>query len=290
MTVTASTIATPPADIRVIQSSGTGMPVVLVHGSGASKAVFARQFESPLAQTNRLVAMDLPGHGESGNARDPANDYTIKGFAATVGAVLDRLEIERAVVFGWSLGGHIAIDLMSWHPAVAGLMLTGTPPIQRGPLGLLRGFQLSRATFLVSKPQFTDDEAARFLKACFGDTGTPEFLESIKRADGRARKIVFNGMMRGDGVDQRRAVEHAAVPIAMVNGSKEPLVRLSYVNDLSYGTLWSGHCQVIEGAGHAPFWESPDKFNALLTSFIGDVAAVETLHSAQARPAIARAS
>jgi pimeloyl-ACP methyl ester carboxylesterase len=101
---------------------------------------------------------------------------------------------------------------------------------------------------------------------------------------------MFNGMMRGDGVDQRRAVEQADVPIAMVNGSKEPFARLTYVNDLSYGTLWSGHCHVMEGVGHPPFWERPAEFNELLSRFVGDVAAVETLHSAQDKPATARAS
>ena len=282
MTVTAITVGTSQANIRLLQSSGKGLPIVLVHGSGASKAAFARQLDSPLAGAHRIIAIDLPGHGQSSYARDPVEAYTIKGFATALGDVLDQLRVERAVVFGWSLGGHIGIDLMTWHPAIAGLMLTGTPPIQRGPLGLLRGFHLHRDLFLASKAQFSDDDANRFLRICFGDNATPpEFLASIKRADGRARKIVFNGMIRGDGVDQKRAVEEATVPIAVVNGSGEPFARLGYIGGLAYGALWDGHCHVIEDAGHAPFWEKPAVFNALLERFVGDVAAVETLRKAR---------
>ena len=53
------------------QSRGTGRPMLMLHGSGASSAVFARQFDSELAETFRLVALDLPGPGASSNARDP---------------------------------------------------------------------------------------------------------------------------------------------------------------------------------------------------------------------------
>ncbi len=288
MTAVNTTVNTKQARIALIQSSGDGLPVVMIHGSGSSKGVFARQFESPLAQSHRLIALDLPGHGESSDAAVPAEGYTVKGFAATVGEVLDDLGIERAAIFGWSLGGHVAIELMTWHPAVAGILVTGTPPLPRGPLGVLRGFQLHRDVLLASKPQFSDAEAERFLHLCFGDTGTPEFLASIKRADGRLRKIVFNGMMRGDGADQRRAVENAPVPVGIVNGADESIARLSFVAGVAYNTLWDGQCHVIEGTGHAPFWQRPDVFNPLLTRFVEDVAAapaVRTLDEPMARSA-----
>lgn len=283
------TIHTRHAEIRVRQSAGKGFPVVLIHGSGASKDVFAKQFASPMAEAHRMVAIDLPGHGESSDAVVPAETYTIKGFALVVGEVLDRLEIEQAAVFGWSLGGHIAIELMSWHKAVAGLMLTGTPPVPRGPLGMLRGFQTHRDVFLASKPRFSDEDARRFEKVCFGAHSAPEFLEAIKRADGRARKILFNGMMRGIGADQKRVVEETSTPVAMVNGADEPFARLGFIASLNYGNLWDGVCHVIEGAGHAPFWQAPEVFNPLFERFVADVEAFAAERAASQPQKVARA-
>ena len=115
MSVTDRTIRTPQADLRLSQSSGSGMPIVMIHGSGASRAVFARQFDSSLADTHRLIAFDLPGHGDSSDARDPAAAYTITGLAQTTARLLDALGIDRAIIFGWSLGGHVAIELASFH-------------------------------------------------------------------------------------------------------------------------------------------------------------------------------
>jgi len=71
MSIADQMIALPGADIFVRQSAGRGLPVLMLHGSGASHLAFRRQFESPLADKFRLIAMDLPGHGLSGDAGDP---------------------------------------------------------------------------------------------------------------------------------------------------------------------------------------------------------------------------
>ena len=98
-------IRTEQADISVADTGGEGLPLLMLHGSGASKDVFAHQIQSSLAERFRLVAMDLPGHGDSTDARDPAKGYSITGFADTVAEVLNSLGIQRAAIYGWSLGG-----------------------------------------------------------------------------------------------------------------------------------------------------------------------------------------
>ena len=290
MSVTEKTIRTRYADIALSQSSGAGLPVLLLHGSGASKGVFAKQFAGPLADTHRMLAIDLPGHGQSSDAFDPAATYTVAGLALVVAEVLGELGIDRAAVFGWSLGGHVAIELLSFHAGIAGLLLTGTPPIGRGPIGVLRGFHTSLDVMLASKERFTARDIERFARMCFGDHVDPAFLLSIARADGRLRKIVFNGMMRGIGADQKRVVEHASVPIAIVNGEREPVGRLGYIASLAYSSLWDGQCHVIPGAGHAPFWEMPDAFNPMLSRFVEDVEAHEVAQVSREHERFARSA
>ncbi|CCV08727.1 Alpha/beta hydrolase fold [Mesorhizobium metallidurans STM 2683] len=270
MVVSHRTVRTEQADLRLSQSSGSGLPIVLIHGSGSSRAVFARQFDSPLAAAHRLIAFDLPGHGESSDARDPANAYTVAGLAQSAAQLLDIMGIDRAVVFGWSLGGHVAIELASFHRAVAGLMLTGAPPVSKGPFGMLRGFHAHWDMLLASKKTYSERDAERFETLCFGDTADPSFRQVILRTDGRLRAAVTRGMFTGKGADQKQVVEQAAFPVAIVNGENDPFVRLGYFETLAYGSLWE-HCHVISGAGHAPFWEHPDLFNPLLVRFVDSV-------------------
>jgi pimeloyl-ACP methyl ester carboxylesterase len=169
---------------------------------------------------------------------------------------------------------------LSFHPAVAGLMLSGAPPVARGPLGLLRGFHAGWDMLLASKAVFTERDIERFAQLCFG-TGVPRaFLDDLRRADGRCRTQFLRSVLRGEGADQRRTVEQATVPIALVNGENERFVRLAYLDGVAPGNAWGRGAEVIAGAGHAPFWQQADAFNDLLFRFAADVAA------AAARPAV----
>jgi pimeloyl-ACP methyl ester carboxylesterase len=95
------------ADIRYLRV-GRGKPLVLVHTLRTQLDYFC-----PLLQhldTGRLevIAVDLPGHGESSA---PPVDYTADYFTDTVGAVLDACDVEDAVLVGESIGGSIALAL-----------------------------------------------------------------------------------------------------------------------------------------------------------------------------------
>ena len=268
-------IKTRQAEISIRDSGGDGFPLLLLHGAGASKDVFAHQFESGIATQYRMIALDLPGHGDSSDAQDPAKAYSMPGYAETVGEVMAALGVRRAAVYGWSLGGHIAIEMLGSTDLVAGLMLTGAPPVGRGAIAMLRGFHTSWDMLLASKDHFNERDVDRFAALCFEDSVEPAFRAAIERADGRSRPNFQRSMMRGDGVDQKLAVEATTVPIAIVNGQREPFARLGYFPTLGYRTLWRDTCFVINGAGHAPFWQRPDAFNPLLLDFAGDVVASE---------------
>jgi pimeloyl-ACP methyl ester carboxylesterase len=266
-----ATISIPGARLRLTQSDGPGMPVLMVHGSGSSRAAFARQLASPLADSHRMIAVDLPGHGDSSDAEE-ISTYSLRGLTAAITSLVDALELERFALLGWSLGGHIGMEMLS-DRRLAGVMVCGAPPLMHGPFAMLRMFKPSWDMLLAGKEQFTERDVARYFGLCFGRGATQELFDAVIRADGRLRVGVLQSMMRGDFVDERRAVEHAAVPVALVNGRDDPFVRLGYLDGLSGAGLWHGMPIVIEEAGHAPFWDQPDAFNELLAGFIDDAIA-----------------
>ncbi|WP_189423718.1 alpha/beta fold hydrolase [Devosia pacifica] len=248
-------------------------PLLMLHGLGSDGLVFQRQFASPLADHFRLIAFDLPGHGQSDDCEDVDQAYTLPALAELTAAVLEASGIKRVAVFGWSIGGHIAIELMSRHPEMlSGVMISGAAPIGRGPVAALKGFQAHWDMLLASKAVYTSKDAERFARLCFKDGATPDDVAAVLRADGAMRTRVNRSLMRGEGANQKTVVQTSPIPLAVVNGSDEPVVRLRYLAGLQYRNLWEGMCHILPDAGHAPFRNRPYAFNTLLHRFAAEVA------------------
>ncbi|MEX0852949.1 MAG: alpha/beta hydrolase [Bauldia sp.] len=272
MSVVSRTIRTSHADIAISETSGRKLPVLLIHGNSASKQCFGKQLESDLGEAFRLIAVDLPGHGESSDAFDPKRTYTLPGYADAMVELLAALAIERAAVLGWSLGGHVALELLPRFPGLVGVMIAGAPPVGRTPEEILAGFRPNPDVALTGKPDLTREDVETFARAIFGEPVDEAMRQAVVRADGRARATMFASLFAGEVSDERALAINSAVPIAVVNGADDPLVNVEYVGGLSYRNLWDKHCFVLRGAGHAPFLRTPAAFNAIFLRFLNDMA------------------
>ena len=262
-------IATSHGTLAVEECGEGEMPVLLIHGNSSCRGVFRHQMQGQLSQNRRLIAFDLPGHGSSSDAPDPMRTYTRPGLADAAVELLGKLDIAECIVFGWSLGGHIAIEMLHNFPGMRGLMITGTPPV--GSNNMAQGFLGSPHAGLASRETLSEADIETFLHAIFGASAEPFLHDAMARTDGRFRKRLFEAARAGAGVDQRLAVESAQIPIAVVNGGADRIVNLDYIDTVAFGNLWDGRCHRLEGLGHAPFWEGPNEFNPILERFLRDL-------------------
>ena len=264
-------LETSHAAIAVTESAGLGPPVLLIHGNSSCKEVFRHQLEGAIGARHRLIAIDLPGHGRSSNARNPRRSYTIPGYADVAVEVMDRLGIGRFAVLGWSLGGHAALDLLCRHAGVAGVMITGTPPVANTPESFAAGFKVSEHMGLTAKRDLTPGEAEAYARATCGEPFDPMLLDAVKRTDGLARETMFAAALAGWNADQLRIVETSDRPIAVVSGADEPFVDNTHLQGLGWANLWDNRVHILDGLGHAPFWQAPERFDPLLERFLADL-------------------
>ena len=255
--------------LAVEETGRRGVPLLMIHGNSSCRGVFRHQLEASFGD-RRLVSFDLPGHGESTDAPDPMHTYTRPGLAAATLELLDKLGVTEAVVWGWSLGGHIGMEMLPHFPGMRGLMIVGAPPIGGGNFAL--GFKGSPQTGVASKQELTEAEREGFLGAIFGTSVEPFLRDAMARADGRFRQRLFEAGRTGAGVDARQLVQTSKTPLAVVNGGADNLVKVDYFDTIEYANLWEGRCHRLSGLGHAPFWESPRDFNPILERFLADVA------------------
>ena len=89
--------------------------IFLIHGWSQSHMCWKEQYDSELANSFRLVAMDLRGHGmsEAPVTPDAYNDSAI--WANDVAAVIEKLNLDRPILAGWSYGGLVIGDYLNVH-------------------------------------------------------------------------------------------------------------------------------------------------------------------------------
>ncbi|WP_213805368.1 alpha/beta hydrolase [Granulicella sp. dw_53] len=262
-------VVTSHGTLAVEESGGGGIPVLMIHGNSFSRGVFRHQMQGRLGDEYRLIAFDLPGHGESSDSPDPTRSYTRPGLADAAVELLDKLGVTEAVVFGWSLGGHIGIEMVSRFPGMPGLLITGSPPVAANNMG--QGFNSSPQMGVAGKQDLSEAEINAFVQGIFGESAEPFLRDAVARADGRFRKRLFEAARAGEGVDQRRTVESSPVPLAVINGATDAIIKLDYFDTVVYANLWEGQCYRLAGVGHAPFWKAPDAFNPIFERFLRDV-------------------
>jgi pimeloyl-ACP methyl ester carboxylesterase len=111
---------------------GNGPPLLMMIGTGSAMAEWDPALLRVLAREHRLILFDYPGMGLSG----PWHGSSFSSLARTAVGLLDELEIERAAVLGWSMGGFVAQRMAIEHPErVSSLVLAGTNP--GGPQAVL---------------------------------------------------------------------------------------------------------------------------------------------------------
>ena len=103
--------------------------MVLVHGWCGEHSAFAPQI-AHFARSHRVMAPDLRGHGAS----DPADAYDIVDFADDVAWMSRRLELDRPVVVGHSMGGMVAVEAAAAHPEVFAAAVSLDAPLVDDPI------------------------------------------------------------------------------------------------------------------------------------------------------------
>ncbi len=258
-------ISTSHADISVRQTKGKKLPILLLHGGGVCREVCDRQLESGLGAQYRMIAIDLPGHGASSDAFDPDRTYGIEGLADLALEVLERLDIDDAVVVGASLGGWVGLQMIQTFPGLVGLALTGTPlgdPALPSRAPELPEFEL------LSENAPTDDQIDAFLRLSLGDLAGAPFARAVKRTDARAMNLIRRDISSNAYEFWRAEAGASATPIMVVNGANGAAADAVESVAAQSGARPARTHYAIPQAGLAPFFDVPMVYNHLLEQFM----------------------
>jgi pimeloyl-ACP methyl ester carboxylesterase len=258
-----------------ILSAGSGRKTLIcAHGLGGTKASFLPTVAA-LADGYRVVALDLPGFGESD--KPIGAPYNAPYFARAVFDLMDALDLEKAHLVGNSMGGRVAIEaglmdpdrvqsLVLLSPALAWLRDRRWAPIVkalRPELGLLQ----------IAPRPIVESIVRRLVgvQGGWADAGIDEFLRAYLTARGRAafyasaRSIYLDEPHGEDGFWTRMSV--LAPKSMFVWGRKDTLVPIAFMKHVEDVLPAAKHVEL--GCGHVPQLEAPRETHAAIRAFIG---------------------
>ena len=163
-------------ELVTIRKQGLGVPVIFLHGNSSCKETFRDLWRVLSSRGRELVACDLPGHGASKNAADTQARYTLPGYAEAVKELLDWGGWQRAILLGWSLGGHIAMETMISDSRVTACMVIGSPPGKPSAeaIEVVRGS--SAKPLYITAAGITSEAAAAHVRAMHGPFRIPTLI------------------------------------------------------------------------------------------------------------------
>ena len=237
---------------------GSGAPPMLfVHGWLCDHTHFAPQIEY-FSRHHRVIAVDLRGHGASDKPRE---DYTMASFADDLAWLCGRLEIERPVVVGHSMGGVIAIELAARLPNLPGAVVLLDAPVVMSDEAV-RG---ARQECVELRAPNYREVARRWVEAMFLPTDDPERRARIVAQMIEApRHVMVSACEEMFACDTAAVVAACRVPLLNVASAEGRSADLDRFRELC-PQLVNG--QTV-GAGHFHQLEVPDQTNAMIDRFL----------------------
>lgn len=245
------------------ESAGNGVPLLLLHAFPLNRTMYEEQAEG-LRDIARVITVDVPGVGRS----EPA-PLSIDGMADLAAALLDALQIPKAVVGGVSMGGYAALAFARRHPErLQGLILANTRPAADTEEAL-RG---RAETAEVARAKGSSAIAERMLPKILGETALKRNRKLVDRVRAMIESIPGEVIadLLGALASRADATPHLGeilVPTLVIAAEEDKITPPHEALEWSQ-LIPGGRYVEIQGAGHLSNLEAPAELNKAVREFI----------------------
>jgi pyruvate dehydrogenase E2 component (dihydrolipoamide acetyltransferase) len=241
--------------------------IVFLHGLGGSQSTWASVL-GHFAETYRVAAVDLPGHGASDKPSPASTDYSISGIAAKLGEFLEKLELAPSILIGHSLGGATALQLALDRPKLVRALVL----VDSAALGLeINDELLDRIESAPSR-----DEARRLLELFFEDRrfvlergiNDMHAARNALGADDAVKAIAASAFTRrGQNLVLVDRLGELEVPLLVIWGELDRVIpsRHAVAAVTALPTAW---LEIMEGVGHVPQVEAAPAFAEIVNRWL----------------------
>lgn len=255
--------------VPAFREAGRGDRVILfLHGIGGNRHAFDDQLGAVAASGYHAVAWDLPGYGDS---LAPAK-LTFAALSEAVHALLDALQVSKAVILGHSFGGMIAQEFAARHPdRVAGLVLFATTAAFGGRDDKFKQDFLAARLRPLDEGMTPADIAPKLVGGMFSEA-TPQTVKdravaSMAAISSDAYRASLECIVTFDRKDDLARI---AAPTLVLAAELDTLAPPKTMESMAR-RIPGARYVCLQGVGHLANFEDPEQFNRVLLDFVGTI-------------------
>ena len=261
--------------VHVVDTGGTGRPVVLIHGWPLSSASWKEQITTIATSGSRVIAYDRRGFGQSDK---PGGGYDYDTLAADLHGLIGELDLHDVTLAGFSMGGGEVARYVSTygtsdvHSVVFAAAVTPammqSPDNPEGPLTAAKAEQMT-AALSTDREAFFDDFTRDFFSAngvlLVTEEQRQEAIEMCRQSDPHAALA----SMASFGTDDfRQDLGRVNVPTLVIHGDADAIVPFEGSGARTHRAIAQSELVVLAGAPHGCNITHADAFNAALIDFL----------------------
>lgn len=249
--------------------SGSGTTIVFLHSFGHNKTLWFPQLTHFLERGYRVVAPDMPGHGES--SFDP-DDHSVDGIARLYVELCEELDLRRVVLAGISMGGYIALRMWARRPELISALVLSNTKAEADTSEIVARRRAQIASIEAQGlAHFIHTGAPRRLSPKVLEE-RPWVLDSIKMMNftvsGSANAATLEAMALKE--DDTGTLATIDVPVLITTGSDDAFIPRSSAQVLQEG-IRNARLHVIQNTGHVSNLENPAEYNRVIESFLSSL-------------------
>jgi pimeloyl-ACP methyl ester carboxylesterase len=244
-----------------IEDTGTGYPLVLVHGFLGSSEMWEPQINY-LSKYFRVITPNLPGFGKSKNVKSLDS---INLMAKSIIDWLNKKKIEKFYLLGHSMGGMIAQEITTQLGSrITKLICYGTGPIGDIP-GRFETMDESReklkknglevTAYRIAKTWFVEEDKSKYFYLC-DNAGKATSAEAVDNA--------LIAMKNWNGIENLKKIKNKTL---IIWGDQDKAYNFNQVDTLNKN-IPNSDIVILKGCSHNTHLEVPEKFNEIVKNFI----------------------